>query len=298
MFDYEGKVISVATKTGEVRVLASYPVIQSGPGRGWPEKLIESSPRTFAHDVRSNRLLFMICPPTELISVNLSDLSRTVILDTEELEIPLERKCGSSPAFGLKGRRVYYSDGDQIWSRSFEGTLRARFKTTPLGAKNMMLSTDERMLVAQKYKKVGRSFQHALGCWVLDADSLTVKTELSQGHSFRWSSKGDHLAFLIRSEELWIYRLADRSLTKVAWVKPLPNAPKWSRARYFSPPVWSDDDRMLACSLATWRSGYHQYDYVTVLLDFETKQCRPIPAYWGSLSWSPIPHPFTTLKGR
>lgn len=234
--------------------------------------------------------LFVTHPESKLVSLDLSDLSQATVLTAHDLGTDADFL---SWALHLAKRRFYAALDGRITACSLDGTKVAEFVTAPLKATDPALSRDGKTLLAEKFDRRGSNFKSDLGCWLLDADSLELKSQLDQGHCFRWSSRGDRIAFLAKSEELWIYDVEQKALTKLVWVTPPENAPQWSRRSYFAYPAWSSDDRMLACGFATWRSGYHNYHFYTVILDLQAKQNRVIPERWTYLSWSPVPHPFT-----
>ena len=72
--------------------------------------------------------------------------------------------------------------------------------------------------IAEKLQEDGGNYEQDIGCWLLDSESMTLRDELSPGHSFQWSSSGDRIAFLVRAEELWIYDVNKKSSTKLAHV--------------------------------------------------------------------------------
>ena len=98
-------------------------------------------------------------------------------------------------------------------------------------------------------------------------------------------------------EELWVFDVDEREATRIARVEAPSGVPSWSRDRYYGGPVWSTDDRMLACTLATYASGGHGYHYYCLILDFNEKKVLEKPKHWRFMSWCPHPAPFLASNG-
>jgi hypothetical protein len=304
MFDCETQVFALATDTGDLRTLTSYPVSRAawrdGWRAGWPKRRPTGEAPRFVHDPAGNRLFVVTVPNTprpkqkeltELLAIDLSDGSHRVVLDGDALQ----EKIGCW-ALSLEHQRFYGATktGVAVWSLG--GKKIREVKCAPVRARNLSLSPDGKMLLAERFVRGRWGKFSLLGWWLLDAESLEVKHELDWGHSLRWSSHGDRIAFLKLSEELWILNVQDKSLERLACVSPPAGAPDWSRFRYYACPAWSRDDRMLACGLATYVGGYHDYNSYTLLLDLRRKEARVVPEYWTHLSWSPVARPFVRQR--
>jgi hypothetical protein len=300
MFDCEGQVIAVSSRTGEARALTSYPVSRGwrdGWKRGWPARRPTGEAPRFVHDAANNTLYAVtvsnkVHPEqselARLIAINLSDGSHGIVLDGKALQEQI-----LSWALSLKRGRFYgaTSSGVTVWS--LDGEKIGERASLPGEVRELSLSPDDETLLAEMFRRGSREEIVHLGAWLLDAESLETTNELQWGHSFRWSSDGGRIAFLKLSEELWIFNIDDASLERLAWVLPSVDAPEWSRCRYFASPAWSGDDCMLACGLASHAGpSPHEYNFYTLILDLAHREARVIPEYWTYLSWSPVLRPF------
>jgi hypothetical protein len=298
LFDVESQVISIDAATAEVRELTGWRLSR---GRwidwwrkGHPERHPSFSTPRFVHDAASNELIFMACNLDDktydhgfdLLALNLDTLATRNLLPNN-----LEEIQGTVWAISSDRRTIYGMRNGAVVAMSSSGSILCQFEPKPgVGVRDLILSNDDRFLVVEYF--LADPVRRHSSAAVLDARTLSKIRDIDSGQSFRFSPDGSELAYLDGFGKLVVASTDDWVQQTLVEIEPLPDTPDWSQLRYYAPPAWSADGRMLACGMSRYLNKPHQYDHYVILLDMERQETLFIPDFWRYLSWSPVYRPF------
>lgn len=282
------KLYRMATGSGALDVLHSTSMTFAILGKSRPRY----AKQELFHDGERDRLVYLEKSTSKggsgrLVALSLGGGEPVVLID-----LGCDQVTWGTVA--LEKGLFYGNLGSAIVVWTLEGKKLRESPLPPAKGARLTLSPDESVLLVEKYVDYGKTsgVDRDKGCWLLSADTLEVRGEIPFGKEFEWASKGQKVAFLRWSEELWTYDLPGQVYEKLAFLKPRPDAPGGSRGSYFWKPAWSADDRMIACRLSRWAAGHHQFENYTIILDLEQRLARVPPGQLSFLSWSPVPRPF------
>jgi hypothetical protein len=292
VYDFNEQIIETDIPSGTTRELTAYhirwyPRISDCTPVGWPRAFYYDAPRerliyrAYAHGYWDWREIRR----KGLMALSVGDCKETVLIDEKTLP-PHIYGCD----IAIEQNRVYVREKGRITIWTLEGSKVGAIAIFENERGEIMLSPDRRTLLMERIAvtkpdpREGYERLEEKGFCLVDIESGKVSPQLDWGHSFRWSPKGDQIAFLERDTGLWIYDLKASAPRQLVAVQRSVG----ESDRHYAPPAWSRDGRMLAAGLCTLVGPrWFDFAYHTVVVDFETKKVTCIPEGWDDLCWAP-----------